>query len=270
MNTFIQLKCKPNNHELEKIYNEYLARTQYAMNNFIILRTVSEVLNTLPNINIIPKSNLNTINQLLIASDNYPLSWTTKTDLETLWQEAKNTKLMSHISYPVLVELVAALDEAMVKITELFLPNMDLAMLKKKKYCSSYSSKYFTINSKTLVYPYMVFRHCYKYGDKLPLLFSNDRVIPWINTTIVLRHMIIHNDAKFDTKEDDILKIGLTTTRHDDGFLLFNKNDIDDIFNYHATHLADFICWLDTDAEIYLSSDFKPKSEPKDFRKSNY
>lgn len=268
MNTFIQLKCKPKNHELEKIYNEYLARTQYAMHNFIILRAVSEVLiNHLPNIDIIPKSELDKINGLLIASDNYPLSWTTKTDLETLWQEAKNEKLMSHISYSVLVELVAALDEAMVKITELFLPNMDLAMLKKKKF----SSSNFTITSKTLIYPYVVFRHCYKDKNTLPLLFSDHTVIPWINTTILLRHMIIHNDAKFDTKEESsVLKIKFTTQRHEDNSLRFDKNDIDVIFNHHANNLANFICWLDTDAEVNYSSDFTPKIEPQTFRKSTY
>ncbi|OAM30138.1 hypothetical protein A7P96_05785 [Eikenella sp. NML03-A-027] len=269
MNHFIKLNCESND-TLANIYNSYRNRTQYAMNNFIILRAVNELLLSIKDVKLIPGNILDILNNSLIASDDFDRDWTTTTDIRTIWHDVKNEKFMSNVSYPVLVELVASLDEAMVKITELYLPNMDLANIKKKKYQTSISSKDIVIDSKTLIYPYIVCRHCCNNTNDLPLLFSDRQVIPWINMTIKLRHMIIHNDAKFDQNEEKNFTQKNLTNFDDNGYLKFDKNKIDAIFNYHASHLANFICWLDSKATIYLGTEFNPKVETKDFRKANF
>ena len=270
MNYLIELNCELTNNLLKDIYDSYRIRTQYAMNNFIILRAVNEILNNIDDINNISSDLLDILDSSLVASDNFSDDWTTKTNIRTLWSDVKLGTFISKVSYNVLVDLVASLDEIMVKITELYLPNMDLAQLKKKKFCTNVSSRNIIIDSKTLIYPYVVYRHCLRNDNEIPLLFSDPQVIPWIYMTIKLRHMIIHNNAKFDPNEDNNFYREKLKETHVDGSLRFDKNQIDAIFTYHASHLANFICWLDSKAEIYSGTDFKPKNEPKQFRKFIY
>lgn len=250
-------------NELKEIYKAYKIRTKNIMLNFSLGRTINELISNL----LIKFSEEEIINLLkvnnvkLTASNDNPEEWTTTFDCIELIKSIKQDEYITRISKSALIELVAALDQTMVELAQYFLPNipLDKGGFKKKKLIVNYYGKYIQIDSKTLIYPYIIYRHCYKFNDenKKPILFNDRRALLWIRDSIALRHFIIHNDGKFLGKEKDLFITRYVNTT-DNCPLEFDKNIIDTIYWFHIDHLLDFINTMFQYGQINATSEWNP------------
>lgn len=247
--------------ELREFFDEYKFRTSNVMRNFAIGLTAKGVIESLAKEH---KQELE--NYILRASTDHDLSATTYFKFEDIVLNVYNGTYINQLSYGALIELCSALDQLMVNLYQYYLPNLSSGKVKNNKILAKCRNKEVIINSKTLIYPYSIYRHCFNSSDA-PLLLQPEPIC-WIRDTIALRHMIIHNNCLFSEDEKQLF-----ITFHspkESKYIQFNDNAIDDIYHYHSAHVVNFINKLAKHAEINLTEKWNPNSLNIDFTSNKY
>jgi len=75
-------------------------------------------------------------------------------------------------------------------------------------------------------------------------VITRDDAMLWINSTINLRHMFIHNEGLFNASESNQMRPPWSRMKNGEKILL-NKNYIDDVFWFLNDHVKDFTLHLD-------------------------